>query len=117
MQVSLLNRPEEVIAVLSGDLTLTTLDDILPVLVDLSDAPQYDVCIDLSGVPVIDASAIGLLIAVNQRLRAAGHDLTVFCPPGQPRGLISVIGLDQEVRVIDWSDSGSNPGKPGLLYH
>ncbi|WP_019643962.1 STAS domain-containing protein [Novispirillum itersonii] len=117
MQVSLLTRHDEVIAVLNGDLTMTTLDDVLPVFVDISDAPEQNVCVDLSGVPTIDAAAIGLLIALNQRLRAAGHDLTVFCPPGQPRGLIAMIGLDQDVRVIDWSNGGSNPGQPGVLYH
>lgn len=112
MSVTLMSRPNEVVAVLSGDLTLATLDDVLPVFVDISDDPEQNVCLDLSGVPTMDAAAIGLIIALNQRLRARGHDLTVFCPPGQPRGLISVIGLDEEVKVYDY---GSSTGS--IVYH
>lgn len=101
MSVPLLNSHQDIIAVVMGDLTLSTLDSVLPVFIDISQDAKQDVTLDLSSVAVIDAAAIGLIIALNQRLVSSGRALTLLCPPGQPRGLLSLVGLDSQVKMIE----------------
>lgn len=106
MAITLLNRHQDVVAVVMGDLTLSTLDSVLPIFIDISQGTGQDVTLDLSGVPVIDAAAIGLIIALNHRLVSGGRALTLLCPPGQPRGLLSLVGLDSQIQLIETPTPG-----------
>jgi anti-sigma B factor antagonist len=79
--------------------------------IDLYSAPQLrdavlaaveggadHVVIDLSAVPFMDSSGLGVVVACLKRLREAGGELAVVTPAGSPpTKLLSLTGLDQAI--------------------
>ena len=67
------------------------------VLAAVADGADH-VVIDLTGVPFMDSSGLGAVVACLKRLREGGGDLAVVTPPGSPpTKLLSLTGLDRAI--------------------
>lgn len=79
---------------LSGELDLADVPALLTSLETLSQNGDGDVRIDLGKVTFIDAAVLGALVHTSNCLNEAGAALVVSCPPGQPRRLFELAGLE-----------------------
>jgi anti-sigma B factor antagonist len=62
---------------------------------------KVQVAADLRDVSALDAGALGKLVAIHERLRAAGGGLTLVAPSARIRKLLAVTRLDTVFRVHD----------------
>jgi anti-sigma B factor antagonist len=61
--------------------------------------------IDLSGVPFMDSSGLGVIVACLKRLRESGGDLALVTAPGSPPSkLLSLTGLDRAIPTSSTPD-------------
>ncbi|HLI97413.1 MAG TPA: STAS domain-containing protein [Candidatus Baltobacteraceae bacterium] len=85
---------------LSGDVDIAVKDD-LRARLDAA-AEQSDVVdLDLSNVEYADSTALGLIIALRNRLRERGGDVRLLSPSERVRKLLSYAGLDQAFDIVD----------------
>jgi anti-anti-sigma factor len=69
--------------------------------IDNLDDGFRSIWLDLSGLTFLDSSGIGLIAELNQRCGPDLRELTVRCPAGQVRTVLSISGIDQVVKVVD----------------
>lgn len=56
------------------------------------------IVLDLTGVPFMDSSGLGVVVACLKRLRESGGELSVVTPPSSPpTKLLSLTGLDRAI--------------------
>jgi anti-sigma B factor antagonist len=81
----------------AGEITLEITGDLKRRLdVELTDESVRAVVIDLSGVPFMDSSGIGFLVAVNTRMRSTGRSFYLFrLSPAVEKtlGLVQLLGF------------------------
>jgi anti-sigma B factor antagonist len=66
---------------------------------------QRRLVIDLSGVPFMDSSGLGVIVACLKRLRESGGDLALVTAPGSPPSkLLSLTGLDRAIPTSSTPD-------------
>ncbi|MEP6464632.1 MAG: STAS domain-containing protein [Frankiaceae bacterium] len=85
---ALLSEPGRVV-VLRGRLDVSTVSDVRSVLHAAVDAGSGDLLLDLSGVDLVDATGLGVLVGTHRRATLAGRRL-VLCdvPPRLSRLLL-----------------------------
>jgi anti-sigma B factor antagonist len=84
---------------LSGDVDLAVKDELRAQL-DAA-AEQADVVdIDLSKVNYADSTALGLIIALRNRLRERGGTVRLVSPSDRVRKLLNYAGLDQAFEIV-----------------
>lgn len=81
----------------AGELDMHTSPALQERLVALSvgDAPK--VAVDLSAVPFMDSSTLGMLVANLKRLRERGGDLALVGVNGSPQKVLSITGIDRVI--------------------
>jgi anti-anti-sigma factor len=65
----------------------------------VGDAPK--VALDLSDVPFMDSSSLGLLVSNFKRLRERGGDLAIVGVAGSPQKVLSITGIDHVIPMFD----------------
>lgn len=63
------------------------------------DAPR--VAVDLSDVPFMDSSSLGVLVVALKRLRERGGALALVGVSGSPKKVLSITGIDRVIPVFD----------------
>ena len=89
------------IAVISGEIDISNVDDITRRLITL---PNYapGLVVDLRLVAYMDSTGISLLHDLAGRLRERSQQLIVVCPPGSPpRRVLELTGLITRTTVVD----------------
>jgi anti-sigma B factor antagonist len=85
----------------AGELDMHTspvLQDRLDAL-SVGDAPK--VAVDLSAVPFMDSSSLGVLVANLKRLRERGGNLALVGVAGSPQKVLSITGIDRVIPIYD----------------
>lgn len=85
----------------AGELDMHTspaLQERLDVL-SVGEAPK--VAVDLSAVPFMDSSSLGVLVANLKRLRERGGILALVGVAGSPLKVLSITGIDRVIPVYD----------------
>lgn len=85
---------------LSGDVDIAVKDD-LRARLDAAAEESDVVDIDLSNVEYADSTALGLIIALRNRLRERGGDVRLLSPSERVRKLLSYAGLEQAFHIVD----------------
>jgi RNA polymerase sigma-B factor len=86
----------QVEVVLIGDVDVTVSDRLYQALVEPLEAdPPKRIDVDLAAVRLLDASAVGVLLAVRNRARSRGVQLRVRGATGLPRQVLDVCGVDK----------------------
>lgn len=65
----------------------------------VGDEPK--VAVDLSAVPFMDSSSLGILIVNLKRLRERGGTLALVGVLGSPQKVLSITGIDRVISVYD----------------
>jgi anti-sigma B factor antagonist len=88
-----------------GELDLYTAPALRDRVLAASDEGQRRIVIDLSGVPFMDSSGLGVIVACLKRLRESGGDLALVTAPGSPPSkLLSLTGLDRAIPTFSTPD-------------
>jgi anti-sigma B factor antagonist len=88
-----------------GELDLYTAPTLRDRVLAAADEGQRRLVIDLSGVPFMDSSGLGVIVACVKRLRESGGDLALVTTPGSPPSkLLSLTGLDRAIPTFSTPD-------------
>ena len=91
---------ETVVVTLAGELDMATTFRLEPELERRSrDGDVAALVIDMQGVEFMDSSALGLLLATQERLRAEGIRFLLANPSGSVRRMLEVTGVTDELAV------------------
>jgi anti-sigma B factor antagonist len=85
---------------LSGDIDIALKDD-LRARLEAAAQQSNTVDIDLSKVDYADSTALGLIVALRNRLRERGGDVRLVSPSERVRKLLGYAGLDQAFTIVD----------------
>lgn len=69
----------------------------------ITDDPAF-VALDLSGVPFMDSSSLGVIVTALKRLRERGGDLALIGAAGSPAKVLSITGMDQVIPSVERRD-------------
>jgi anti-sigma B factor antagonist len=87
---------------LSGDVDIAVKED-LRARLDAAAEQSNTVDIDLSKVQYADSTALGLIIALRNRLRERGGTVRLVAPSDRVRKLLNYAGLDNAFEIIERS--------------
>ena len=59
------------------------------------------VAVDLSAVPFMDSSSLGVLVANLKRIRERGGDMALVGVAGSPQKVLAITGIDRVIPVFD----------------
>jgi anti-sigma B factor antagonist len=94
---------ETTVVVLAGELDMAATFRIEPELERLTrDTGVGTLVIDMDGVAFMDSSALGLLLATQQRLQADGIRLIVANPSESVRRILELTGAGDSLAVTSW---------------
>lgn len=96
MKITLGELDNAKLIVLAEDLDAAACEQLTPLVESLPDAAA-EIVLDLSAVPFVDSSGIGLLIFMFKRLMHSHVPLCLICPPGQPKSMLSVLRIDRSI--------------------
>jgi anti-sigma B factor antagonist len=85
------------LVVLEGALEVSTVPDARAVLHDAVDRGVADLVVDLSGVDVIDATGLGVLVGTHRRAQRAGRRLVLRGVPARIQRLLTVTRLSRVI--------------------
>lgn len=98
-----------VVLKISGDLDAFEVQSIRPELEKLLKSNPQSVVMDLSSVPMIDSSGIGLLVYAYKQCSARSLSFAMCGSQGQPAEMISFLKIDQ--RIPSFADVDSAMAK------
>lgn len=85
----------------SGELDMHTSPALQGRLDALSAGDQPKVAVDLSAVPFMDSSSLGILIVNLKRLQERGGTLALVGLAGWPQKVLSITGIDRVISIYD----------------
>jgi anti-sigma B factor antagonist len=91
-----------------GELDLHTSSALRDRLFALVDDGASRIAIDLSAVPFMDSSSLGVLVVGLKRLREHGGELALIGVAGSPRKVLSITGMDGVFAIYE--HGGELPG-------
>jgi anti-sigma B factor antagonist len=62
------------------------------------------IALDLTGVPFMDSSSLGVVVAALKRLREQGGELALVGVSGSPAKVLSITGMDRVIPTYDDAD-------------
>jgi anti-sigma B factor antagonist len=94
-----------------GEVDLYTAPAVREAAIGAMEAGADHLLLDLTEVPFMDSSGLGVIVACLKRLRELGGDLAVVSPPSSPpTKLLSLTGLDHAIpthATVDEAVAGS----------
>ena len=87
-----------IVVSVEGELDLYTAPQLRDAVMGAVEDGSKRVVVDLTKVPFMDSSGLGVVVACLKRLRESGGDLAVVTPPeSPPTKLLSLTGLDRAI--------------------
>jgi anti-sigma B factor antagonist len=98
---------QTVIVTLAGELDMAATFRLEPELERLTrNGDVSALVIDMQDVEFMDSSALGLLLATQQRLRAEGLRFLLANPSGSVRRMLELTGVADTLKVTTWPPDG-----------
>lgn len=88
-----------------GRLDLTVAPGLRKQLIDLIDAGDTRLVVDLAEVESIDSSGLGALVAAFEAARDSGGDLKLMSPGEQARLVLELTNVNRVLRTVDSPDT------------
>ena len=85
----------------AGELDMHTSPALQERLDALSVGDSPKVAVDLSDVPFMDSSSLGMLVSYHKRLLERGGDLAIVGVAGSPQKVLSITGIDRVIPIFD----------------
>lgn len=89
-----ISDPDATRIVLTGDLDMSTVGLVRPIVESACEHSPETVVLDLSAIEFVDSHGFHFLVATHRALTADGCVLVVLPPPGPVRRAFEIIGLD-----------------------
>ena len=86
---------------LRGELDLATTDKVERELERVEASPPSVLVLDLSGLTFLDSTGLRLIVAADQRARAADRRLVVVKGPAPVHRVFSITKLDERLEMVD----------------
>jgi anti-sigma B factor antagonist len=86
---------------IGGELDVTTIPELEPMLTRLVDREPWQVELELSRLRMIDSTGVGALVRFSKRLRACGCLLAVSGLRDQPLAVFRLLRLDGKLGDVD----------------
>lgn len=83
----------------AGEVDVSCASDLREALDEVLDGGTQSVTVDLSQVPYIDSTGIGVLVGAAQRATEAGTKLRVAHPQRNVRRVLDLLGVTQELGI------------------
>jgi anti-sigma B factor antagonist len=100
LSMELRRMGEWTVVSVEGELDLYTAPQLRDAVMDAVEDGSERVVLDLTKVPFMDSSGLGVVVACLKRLRESGGDLALVTPPeSPPTKLLSLTGLDRAIRT------------------
>jgi anti-sigma B factor antagonist len=87
--------PDATRIVLTGDLDMSTVARVRPIVESACESSPGTVVLDLSAIEFVDSHGFRLLVATHRALTADGCVLVVLPPPAPVRRAFEITGLDR----------------------
>jgi anti-sigma B factor antagonist len=84
----------DVILGVGGEVDLATASQLRTKLLDLVEDGTGRIVVDLTPVPFIDSTGLGVLLAVHQRAKARGRTMRLVCPEGPVLRVFRLTGME-----------------------
>ena len=81
----------------AGELDLHTSVGLRDQLAELTGAGTRRLAVDLSSVPFMDSSTLGVVVVALKRLRELGGELALIAVNGSPAKVLSITGMDRVI--------------------
>jgi anti-sigma B factor antagonist len=94
-------RPHTFVVTVHGDLDLTALPRLQPVVNDAVRSGLPRVLIDLCDVSFMDSTGLGVLMNALRRLEYLDRRLLVACSPGPVRQVFALTRLSDQFEIFD----------------
>jgi anti-sigma B factor antagonist len=89
---------DRTVLAVDGELDLYTAPTLRDHVLAAADDDRHRLIIDLTEVPFMDSSGLGVIVGCLKRVRESGGDLVLVTRPGSPPGkLLSLTGLDRAI--------------------
>ena len=89
------------ILAVAGELDMHTSPALQEQLDAISVGASPKVAVDLSAVPFMDSSSLGILVSNFKRLQERGGDLAIVGVAGSPQKVLSITGIDRVIPIFD----------------
>ncbi len=86
--------------VVSGEVDLATVDDLVEALDEAFDSGTDHVLVDLSGTSFMDSTGLKSLVTAQPRFEEKERSFAVLVKPGPISRLFDITGMDQVFRVV-----------------
>ena len=86
-----------VLVCVHGELDLATAQGLRQVLLDATTGGSVDLVVDEAGVPFVDATGLGALLAAAKSVRAGGGDLRLASPSRMLRLMLRLLELEADL--------------------
>jgi anti-sigma B factor antagonist len=96
------------ILAVDGELDLHTSPQLQRALWEAIDQGAKHVALDMSDVPFMDSSSLGVIIGGLKRAREVGGDLALISLQPSPAKVVALTGLDAVFRMVDDASSLSH---------
>ncbi len=86
---------------LSGTLDISNSVETKKQLVEgFIDKGKTNLALDLSNVPMVDSSGLGVFISLVRRCKTSGGDFALVCPNEKVEKLLKITGIDRSTTVL-----------------
>jgi anti-sigma B factor antagonist len=101
MELSLATRSvaEHTVLEIGGEIDVYTAPRLRARLVELADAGQKRIVIDLARVEFLDSTGLGVLVGAHRRLRIGEGSLGLVCPHERLLKIFRITGLDSVFEI------------------
>lgn len=104
LTVSLSGRPDGALLELDGVLDYACVPHLRHVVFELLDAGERDIVLDVSGLRLLDADAIKVLLYLRRRARQLGADLRLAEATGAVLTALEIVGAAKQLHAYDTVD-------------
>ena len=94
---------------LSGQADVTTVAELSAALTAQLAGDARHLTVDLSGLRFADSAAIRELVLAGRKLKNRGGDLELASPQPAVARALSLLGVDQAIKVRNRTDAGADP--------
>lgn len=110
--LSITERPGGALVALSGEIDMSTVEELDGRLRTVLDAGPERVVLDLTAVTFLDSSGLRLVLRLDERLRKAGASLVVVPGGRRVSRVFELTGADEQLEIAATADGAGEPA-PG----
>lgn len=106
-------EPGRMVVEVSGEIDVYTAPRLRETLINLVDAGNYRLIIDMEGVAFLDSTGLGVLVGGLKRVRQHDGGIDLVCTQGRIIRIFRITGLNKVFDIYASVQEALNGGQPG----